>query len=542
MTWIKKLHWQIVLSLGLGLIYGILATKFGWAEFTDKWISPFGTIFINLLKLSAVPLVIVSLICGVASLSDTSKLGQLGGKTIAAYMATTAAAIIIGLIVANVAGFMTPPLDEEVRQNLINKFSEKSGNVIASAESVSKAGPLQSLVDIVPDNFFASVSNNRNMLQIVFLSIFLGCTMVIVGKRASRPLLDFFTSLNECLITAVRLIIKLAPIGVFSLLSTAITSAGGDVSHIVGALTVYGLTVVVALIIHAAVVYPAIIHFMTPMSVVKFFKAIWPAQTFAFSTSSSAATLPITMERCRNGLGVSEEKCSFILPLGATINMDGTALYQAVATIFLANAMGIPLGIGGQISILMIALLASIGTAAVPSAGMVMLVVILEQTKIPAEAIGLIWALDRPLDMLRTAVNVTGDATVATLISRDDLARDLDFGSNTGARSQENNPQRNRRPNRNRRRPAPGNNPNQSGRQNSGSGNTQNNRRDSSSERERSSQGEPRRNRDRNRGSSSGRPRNQNQGSGSHSSSGDHDRSQQRNPRRNRQDRNRDED
>lgn len=535
MTWIKKLHWQIVLSLGLGLIYGILATKFGWAEFTDKWISPFGTIFINLLKLSAVPLVIVSLICGVASLSDTSKLGQLGGKTIAAYIATTAIAIIIGLIVANVAGFLTPPLDEEVRQNLISKFREKSGNVIASAESVSKAGPLQSLVDIVPDNFFASVSNNRNMLQIVFLSIFLGCTMVIVGKRASRPLLDFFTSLNECLITAVRLIIKLAPIGVFSLLSTAITSAGGDVSHIVGALTVYGLTVVVALIIHAAVVYPAIIHFLTPISVVKFFKAIWPAQTFAFSTSSSAATLPITMERCRNGLGISEEKSSFILPLGATINMDGTALYQAVATIFLANAMGIPLGIGGQISILMIALLASIGTAAVPSAGMVMLVVILEQTKIPAEAIGLIWALDRPLDMLRTAVNVTGDATVATLISRDDLAKDLDFGSSTGARSLENSPQRNRRPNRNRRRP--GNNPNQSGRQNSGHGNPQNGRRDSSPER--SSQSDPRRNRDRNRSSSSGRPRHQgskNQGSGS---SGDQN---QQGPRRNRHDRDRDED
>ena len=204
--------------------------------------------------------------------------------------------------------------------------------------------------------------------------------------------------------------------------------------------------------------------------------------------------------------------------------------------------MGIPLGIGGQISILMIALLASIGTAAVPSAGMVMLVVILEQTKIPAEAIGLIWALDRPLDMLRTAVNVTGDATVATLISRDDLARDLDFGSNTGVRSQENNPQRNRRPNRNRRRP--GTNTNQSGRQNSGGGNSQNNRRDSSSER--SPQNDPRRNRDRdrdrNRGSSSGRPRNQNQGSGSNSSSGDRDRSHQQNPRRNKQDRNRNED
>lgn len=448
MTWIKKLHWQIVISLGLGLIYGIIATRFGWFEFTSDWITPFGTIFINLLKLCAVPLVIVSLICGVASLSDTSKLSRLGGKTILAYMATTAIAITIGLLVANIIN-PGKGLDAGVAEKLMASSAQHTVEIQNSAKEVMQDGPLKPVIDIIPDNFFASVSNNRNMLQIVFLSIFFGITLILIPRKNSRPVIDFFNGLNECLITAVKLVIKMAPVGVFALLASAITSSGGEIGALLSSLGTYGLTVVIALLLHAGLVYTSIVHFLTPFSVKQFFKAIWPAQTFAFSTSSSAATLPITMDRCHNELKIPRENCSFILPLGATINMDGTALYQAVAAIFLSNAIGEPLSFGGQLTIIMIALLASIGTAAVPSAGMVMLVVILEQLKIPAEAIGLIWALDRPLDMLRTAVNVTGDAAVASYVSADDIPDDLDYGgSSPGNRNERRRPPR-RRPRQN---------------------------------------------------------------------------------------------
>lgn len=453
MSWIKKLHWQIVISLGFGLIFGIVAAGLGWSEWTEHWIAPFGTVFMNLLKLCAIPLVIVSLVCGVASLSDTTKLSRLGGRTMLAYVATTAIAITIGLVVANLAGFLTPEMDLTTRDKIIEQWNEKSSDLIQNAEKMKNQGPLQAVVDIIPDNFFASLSSNRNMLQVVFISLFFGVTLILIPKHSARPVIEFFNGLNECLVKAVRMVILMAPIGVFSLLTTAITRSGGDAGMVIGALAIYGSTVVLALGIHAALVYPAIIHFFTPISIRRFFKAIWPAQTFAFSTSSSAATLPITMDVCHRNLGIPRENCSFILPLGATINMDGTALYQAVATIFLANVMQIELSLWGQFQILIIALMASIGTAAVPSAGMVMLVVILEQMKIPTEAIGLIWALDRPLDMLRTAVNVTGDTAVATWVSSDELENDIDYGSgSTNSRQTNANAPRPRNRN-NRRRP-----------------------------------------------------------------------------------------
>lgn len=454
MNWIKKLHWQILIALVLGFIYGIMATQFGWEEFTRSWITPFGEIFIRLLKACAVPLVIVSLICGVASLSDTSKLSRLGGKTILTYLATTAIAITIGLIIANIFN-PGKGMDKSVADQVMTQGGESAQQSITKtldgAASVKNRGPLQPLIDLVPDNFVSSVGDNRNMLQIVVMSVLFGVTIVLVPRRESRPVIDFFNGLNSCLITAIKLIIYLAPIGVFSLLATSIANAGGNVSAVIGSLGMYALTVVLALVIHGGIVYPAIIHFLTPLTVSKFFKAIWPAQTFAFSTSSSAATLPITMERCKNNLNIPKENCSFVLPLGATINMDGTALYQAVAAIFIANAVGEPLGLGAQFQVLALALLASIGTAAVPSAGMVMLVVILEKIGIPIEAIGLIWALDRPLDMLRTAVNVTGDAAVATFISSSDIKQGIDYGSSSPGR-----PDR-RRNNNNRRRFRPNN-------------------------------------------------------------------------------------
>lgn len=450
MTWIKKLHWQIVISLVLGLVYGILATKFGWLDFTKDWIAPFGTIFISLLKLCAVPLVIVSLICGVASLSDTSKLSHLGVKTIITYIATTAIAITIGLILVNI---LNPgsDIDKDVAERIQAAYSSNTESVRSNAASVKDRSPLKPLVDMVPDNPFQSVSDNKNLLQIVFISIFFGVTLVIIPKRSSRPVIDVFNGLNACLVKAVKIVILLAPLGVFSLLAGAITTAGSDAGEVLGSLGKYALTVVLALIIHGAIVYPSIVQFLTPVSVVKFFKSIWPAQTLAFSTSSSAAALPITMERCQNELKVSKENSSFILPLGATINMDGTALYQAIAVVFLANVFAEPLTLGAQFSVLVATLLASIGTAAVPSAGLVMLTAILVDKGIPAEAVGLIWALDRPLDMLRTAVNVTGDAAVATFISSSDISdKDrIDYGSRTpGQRDGRRRPPRRRyRPN-----------------------------------------------------------------------------------------------
>lgn len=466
MTWIKKLHWQIVISLGLGFLYGILATKFGWLDFTKNWIAPFGTIFINLLKLCAVPLVIVSLICGVASLSDTSKLSHLGFKTILTYIGTTAIAITIGLIVVNI---LNPgsDIDKEVAERIQAAYTSDTEAVRSNATSVKGQSPLKPVVDMIPSNPFQSVSDNKNLLQIVFISIFFGVTLVLIPKRSSRPVIDVCNGLNDCLVKAVKIVILLAPIGVFSLLAGAITTAGSDAGEVLGSLGKYALTVVVALLIHGAIVYPSIIQFFTPVSVVKFFKAIWPAQTLAFSTSSSAAALPITMERCQNGLKISKENSSFILPLGATINMDGTALYQAIAVVFLANVFAEPLTLGAQFSVLVATLLASIGTAAVPSAGLVMLTAILVDKGIPAEAVGLIWALDRPLDMLRTAVNVTGDAAVATFVSSSDISdKDrIDYGSRTPAQGGRRRPPRRRfRPNNQRK--DEGNQPNA----NSGSG------------------------------------------------------------------------
>ncbi len=428
MPWYRKLHWQIIIGLVLGLVYGIVAAILGWGEFTSDWIAPFGTIFINLLKLIAVPLILASLITGVASLSDLRKLSRIGGKTIAIYMFTTLVALVIGLTIVNVLqpGKTVPP---EMRAKLEATYEGDVAEREILADETKQRGPLQPLVDIVPENLFDSASSNRNMLQVVFFAIFAGVGLLMVPREKAEPLIGFFDGLNALVIKLVELIMVTAPLGVFALLADTINSVARDnineVGELLAALGYYCLAVVIGLVIHGAVTYPTLLKIFTPVKLGRFFSGISPAQLVAFSTSSSGATLPVTMEVTEKNLGVSEEVSSFVLPLGATINMDGTALYQAIAAVFIAQTLGMGLDLAAQLTIVFTALLASIGTAAVPSAGIVMLVIILEAVGVPSQGIALILGVDRILDMLRTVVNVTGDATVATLVATSEDQIDL---------------------------------------------------------------------------------------------------------------------
>lgn len=420
MPWYKKLHWQIITGLVLGLIFGIIAAAAGWQEFVASWIGPFGTIFLNLLKLIAVPLIIASLITGVASLADLRKLSRIGGKTIGLYLGTTVVAVTIGLLVVNI---MKPgrAVPEDMRERLQESYGSDVESRTLMAEEALERGPLQPLIELVPENFLGSATDNRNMLQVVFVAIFFGIGIMLIPKEKAEPLIRFFDALNALVIRLVELIMLTAPVGVFALMADTITSIarGGllEIGALVGALGYYMIAVLLALLIHTVVAYPILLKSFTPRSLRRFFPAIAPAQLVAFSTSSSGATLPVTMEVAEKNVGISEEVSSFVLPLGATINMDGTALYQAVAAVFIAQTLGLGLDIGAQITIVLTAVLASIGTAAVPSAGIVMLVIILEAVNIPAAGIALILGVDRPLDMARTVTNITGDLTVATIVA-----------------------------------------------------------------------------------------------------------------------------
>lgn len=420
MPWYRQLHWQIIIGLVLGLVYGVVAAVQGWGEFTANWITPFGTIFISALQLIAIPLVLVSIVLGVASLSDLRKLSRIGGKTIGIYLGTTAMAVSIGLIVVNFwqPGQLVP---EQMQAELAAAYGGDVEARQAAAEAAAARGPLQFLVDLVPRNLFASVSDNRNMLQVVFLAVLLGIGIIQIPRAKAQPLLDVVEALNQVIIRLVDVVMLMAPLGVFALLAAAITEVAGDdparVMQLVGALGGYTGTVVFGLLLHVLVVYTALVLFRTPLTLRHFYTGIAPAQLVAFSTSSSGATLPVTMERVEEKLGVSEEVSSFVLPLGATINMDGTALYQAVAAVFIAQAIGMELPLAAQLSIVLTAVLASIGTAAVPGAGIIMLVIILESVGVPSAGIALILGVDRILDMLRTVVNVTGDAAVATVVA-----------------------------------------------------------------------------------------------------------------------------
>lgn len=420
MNWHKQLHVWIILGLILGLGYGIFSAAMGWGEFTQSWISPFGDIFLNALFMIAVPLVLGSIITGIASLSDTRKLARIGGKTIAIYIGTTIVALVIGLILVNIIrpGNTVP---DDVRTELQEEWGDMAEERQERAITAEDRGPLQAFVDMVPRNIAAAASNNRNMLQVVLVAVLFGIALLLIPREQARPMLRLFESLTAVVIKLVEIIMWIAPLGVFALLADTVSLISGDnlneLWNLLGALGFYMLVVLAGLILHVLITYGSLIKFFTPLALKKFIVGIAPAQLVAFSTSSSGATLPVTMDRVENNLGVSEEVSSFVLPLGATINMDGTALYQAVAAVFIAQTLGIGLGMMDQLEIILLAVLASIGTAAVPSAGIIMLIIILNSVGVPAAGIALILGVDRILDMCRTVCNVTGDATVATLVA-----------------------------------------------------------------------------------------------------------------------------
>ncbi|MDA1307734.1 MAG: dicarboxylate/amino acid:cation symporter [Acidobacteria bacterium] len=397
-----------------------MAALAGWGAFTADWIAPFGTIFLRLLLLVAVPLVAASLVSGVASLSSVQKLSRIGGRTFLIYIGTTVIALIIGLSVVNI---LQPgnTIPESLRTRLQETYQGDTQARQAAAADAAARGPLQPLVDLVPENILGAASDNRNMLNVVFVSLLFGTALMLIPRREARPLMWVFESLNATVVKVVELIIHFAPIGVFALMAGTITSVVGDspadLVQLVGALGYYCFAVLLGLAIHVGVTYPVLLRLFTPIQLRHFFPGIVPAQLVAFSTSSSAATLPVTMKSVEQNLGVSREISAFVLPLGATINMDGTALYQAVAAVFIAQTLGIPLDLWAQLTIILMAVLASIGTAAVPSAGIVMLVIILESVNIPVAGIALILGVDRILDMCRTAANVTGDAAVASIVA-----------------------------------------------------------------------------------------------------------------------------
>jgi Na+/H+-dicarboxylate symporter len=409
------LHWKIIIGMGLGVVYGLIASNMGWIDFTNNWIKPWGVIFVNSLKLIAVPLVFSSLVKGVASLSDISRLSRIGGKSITLFLATTVIAGTIGLLLVNTVnpgiGFDTKDTSE-----LTPSSQEGLNSKITAAEGVKEAGPLKFLVDIIPTNILESASNNSNMLQVIFFAILFGIAIVMLPKEKTVYVKGFFDGINDIILQIVDFIMLVAPYAVFALLGALVVDFGASATLFI-ALGKYSLTVIVGMLLMVFLVYPLIIKIFTKVKYVNFFKGIFPAQMLAFSTSSSAATLPVTIQRCEDNLGISKEVSSFVLPLGATINMDGTALYQAVAAVFIAQAFGIDLDLGQQLTIVLTATLASIGAAAVPGAGMVTLVIVLEAINVPAAGLALIFGVDRILDMMRTVVNVTGDSAVAVVVA-----------------------------------------------------------------------------------------------------------------------------
>lgn len=409
------LHWQIIIGMVLGVVFGLFFLNFSWGkEFVINWIKPFGTIFINSLKLIAVPLILASLIKGVSDLKDLSKLSSMGGVTIATYIFTTMMAVSIGLIAVNIiepGNFIA----EETREQLVNAYSSNANEKIDVANDQKSLGPLQPLVDMVPSNIFDAASNNRNMLQVIFFAIIFGISMILIPPKKSLPIKNFFDSLNEVILKIIDLIMLCAPYGVFALLAAIIVESPS--MDLFKALGLYSLTVLFGLVLLICI-YIIIVKVFIGKGPSYFLNGISPAQLLAFSTSSSAATLPVTMERVKDHLDVKEEVSSFVLPIGATINMDGSALYQAVAAVFIAQAFGLDLSLAAQLGIVTTATLASIGSAAVPGAGMVMLIIVLSQAGIPEIGLALIFAVDRPLDMCRTVVNVTGDAAVSMFVNK----------------------------------------------------------------------------------------------------------------------------
>lgn len=410
------LHWRILLGILTGVVFGFIFSQFEWGKpFVVDWIKPFGTIFINLLKLIAIPLIVTSLVTGIAGLKDMSTLSKMGSKTFVIYFATTLIALFVGLLVVNV---INPGsyISEDTRQEMISSFSGEAGKRVAQAEQIQNKGPLQPIVDMVPENIFAAATDNTKMLQIILFSILAALAMMMIAPDKSQPILTFLEGANAVVLKIVDMIMAIAPFGVFALIASLVAESPS--TEIFIALGMYGLTVIAGLAILLYVIYASLVKIFGGISPIEFYKKIMPAKLLAFSTSSTAATLPVTVECVEERLGVNKEVSRFVIPIGTTLNMDGTCLYQAVAAVFIAQVMGYDLTVGQQMTVVLTATLASLGAAPVPGAGMLMLVIVLESIGVDPAGIALIFAIDRPLDMCRTVVNVTGDAMICAVVNK----------------------------------------------------------------------------------------------------------------------------
>ncbi|HQN98428.1 MAG TPA: dicarboxylate/amino acid:cation symporter [Bacteroidales bacterium] len=415
------LYGKILIGIAIGILLGIISIFTNTRGFIIDYVKPFGTIFLNLLKLIAIPLIFTSLVSGIAGLSNIKKFSKLGVQTFVLYIITTVVAISVGLVLVN----LIRPGDyfsQDKRSELMAKYGQ---SISADEENTQKLGhrsPLQFLVDMVPENIVKAASNNTSMLQVIVFAVLFGLALISIQEKYSEPVKKFILGLNEVILKIVDFIMLVAPIGVLALMAGLIVDfVGEDVAEgmqLFISLGLYFLTVLAGLFIIILIFYPSLLKIFAKVPFRQFYKAIFPAQLVAFSTSSSAATLPVTMEQVEKELGIDREITSFVLPLGVTINMDGTSLYQAVASVFIAQVMGIDLSLSQMLTILIMAVMASIGSAGVPGAGMVMLIIVLNSVGIPLEGLALILAVDRPLDMFRTVVNVTGDAMIATLLGK----------------------------------------------------------------------------------------------------------------------------
>lgn len=403
-----QLYTKILLGLVFGAIFGVAANRLGFSGKVMTYVQPFGSAFVRLISMVVVPLVFASLLVGTASMNDIRKLGRIGTKTIAYYLCTTAVAVTIGLLLANTlkpgAG-----LSDQARAQLIKDAEQAEEKFTAPDEPTIT----DLLLNIIPKNPIRAFVEGR-MLQIIFFALLTGICLTLIPPARSRPVISFFEGVNDVVIQMVHIIMKIAPYGVFALVSAVVADLG---TGILLALLRYSAIVIVGLFLHVIIVYPLAMKIFSKQKIGAFFKGIRPAQLIAFSSSSSSATLPVTMECTEKNLGVPGKICSFALPLGATINMDGTALFHGVSTVFIAQIYAMDLSLAQQLAIVLTATLASVGTAGTPGAGIITLAIVLESIGVPLEGIAIIWGVERILDMCRSVVNVTGDASCAVVVA-----------------------------------------------------------------------------------------------------------------------------
>jgi len=403
---------QILIGMCTGIMVGFIALSLNGQQFIIDWVKPFGQIFVRLLQLVAVPLVFVSLVKGVIGLTDISKFSKLGLKTVLVYIYTTIVAILVGVILVTT---IKPGRFFDAGQTIV--IEEKfSGTVNTVMEGKSNQdGPLSFLNEVVSNNIFSSLSDNRRMLQIIFFALLFGVAALSIGGKQIKPVLKLFDSLYSIILKMVEFIIRTAPYGVMALMAGLVVDTSGNL-NLFGALAVYGLTVVIGLLFLLLVFYPLLFKLFTRIPIKRFLKEAYPLQLLAFSTSSSSAVIPVTMDVAQNKLGINKDVCSFVIPIGATINMDGTSCFQAISIIFIAQVLGLDLSFGQILIIILMTTLSSIGTPGVPGGSYVVMTMVLTAVGIPAQELALILGIDRPLDMLRTSVNVTGDLVIAAIV------------------------------------------------------------------------------------------------------------------------------